>query len=47
MTQTKLNPIQNKILKLMERHMEEPLSYRDLARDRTEELTDSSHLLPS
>lgn len=33
MTQTKLNPIQNKILKLMERHIEEPLSYRDLARE--------------
>ena len=28
-----LNPIQNKILKLMERNVEEPLSYRDLARE--------------
>ena len=33
MAQTKLNPIQNKILKLLERHVEEPLSYRDLARE--------------
>lgn len=28
-----LNPIQNKILKLLERNVEEPLSYRDLARE--------------
>lgn len=33
MAQDQLNPIQNKILKLMERHIEEPLSYRDLARE--------------
>ncbi|MBI4668694.1 MAG: repressor LexA [Elusimicrobia bacterium] len=33
MTQAKLNPIQNRILKLLERHIEEPLSYRDLARE--------------
>jgi len=33
MAKGQLNPIQNKILKLMERNIEEPLSYRDLARE--------------
>ena len=33
MARNALNPIQNKILKLMERNVEEPLSYRDLARE--------------
>src|SRR3989338_4748192 len=33
MARNTLNPIQNKILKLMERNIEEPLSYRDLARE--------------
>ena len=33
MARNVLNPIQNKILKLMEKNIEEPLSYRDLARE--------------
>lgn len=33
MTQGALNPIQSKILKLLERNIAEPLSYRDLARE--------------
>jgi len=33
MAQTKLSPLQDKLLKILSRHLEEPLSYRELARE--------------